>query len=62
MRVMTFGEGGLRYGVNGVERFRRGFRVIFDDDNKVVSVETLEEFAKVSESEQEQIPEIVDYS
>lgn len=50
---MTFCEGGLRYGVNGVERFRRGFRVIFDDDNKVVSVETLEEFAKVSESEQE---------
>lgn len=59
---MTFGEGGLRYGVNGVERFRRGFRVIFDDDNKVVSVETLEEFAKVSDSEQEQTSEIVDYS
>ena len=54
MRIMTFGEGGLRYGVNGVERFRCGFRVIFDDDDKVVSVETLEEFAKVSESEQEQ--------
>ena len=59
---MTFGEGGLRYGVNGVERFRSGFRVIFDDNNKVVSVETLEEFAKVSESEQEQTAEIVDYS
>ena len=53
MRVMTFCEGGLRYGVNGVERFRRGFMVIFDDDNKVVSVESLEEFSKVSESEQE---------
>lgn len=62
MRVVTFGEGGLRFGLNGVERFRRGFRVIFDDNNKVVSVESLEEFAKVSESEQEQIPEIVDYS
>lgn len=62
MRVMTFGEGGLRYGVNGVERFHRGFRVIFDDNNKVVSVESLEEFAKVSESEQEQTSEIVDYS
>lgn len=54
MRVMTFGEGGLSFGVNGAERFRRGFRVIFDDDDKVVSVECLEEFAKVSESEQEQ--------
>lgn len=62
MRVMTFGVGGLRYGVNGVERFRRGFRVIFDNDDKVVSVETLEEFAKLSESEQEQNSEIVDYS
>lgn len=62
MRVVTFCEGGFRFGVNGVERFRRGFRVIFDDDNKVVSVESLEEFAKVSDSEQEQIPEIVDYS
>ena len=62
MRVITFGEGGLRYGVNGVERFRRGFRVIFDDDNKVVSVESLEEFAKASDSEQEQTSEIVDYS
>ena len=59
---MTFGEGGLSFGVNGVERFRRGFRVIFDDDDKVVSVECLEEFAKVSESEQEQTSEIVDYS
>ncbi|MCI6616150.1 hypothetical protein [Ruminococcus sp.] len=54
MRIMTFCEGGLRFGVNGAERFRRGFRVIFDDNNKVVSVESLEEFAKVSESEQEQ--------
>ena len=51
---MSFGEGGYRFGVNGVERFRRGFRVIFDDNNKVVSVESLEEFSKVSESEQEQ--------
>lgn len=62
MRAMTFGEGGLRYGVNGVERFRRAFRVIFDDNNKVVSVESLEEFAKLSESEQEKNSEIVDYS
>ena len=62
MRVVSFGEGGYRFGVNGVERFRRGFRVIFDDDNKVVSEEVVEEFAKVSDSEQEQIPEIVDYS
>ena len=59
---MTFGVGGLSFGVNGVQRFRRGFMVIFDDNNKVVSVESLEEFAKVSESEQEQTPEIVDYS
>lgn len=62
MRVVSFGEGGYLFGVNGVERFRRGFRVIFDDDNNVVSVESLEEFSKVSESEQEQISEIVDYS
>lgn len=62
MRVMTFGEGGLSFGVNGVERFRRGFRVIFDDNNKVVSVESLEEFARVSDSEREQTVEIVDYS
>lgn len=62
MRVVSFGEGGYCFGVNGVERFRRGFRVIFDNDDKVVSVESLEEFAKVSNSEQEQISEIVDYS
>lgn len=59
---MTFGEGGLHYSDKGVERFRSGFRVIFDDDDKVVSVECLEEFAKVSESEQKQTSKIVDYS
>lgn len=62
MRVVNFCEGGLSIGRNGVQRFRRGFRVVFDDDNKVVSVESLEEFAKVSDSEQEQTTEIVDYS
>lgn len=51
---MSFCEGGLSIGRNGVERFRRGFRVVFDDDNNVVFEEVVEEFAKVSESEQEQ--------
>lgn len=62
MRVVTFGEGGLSIGRNGVERFERGFRVVFGEDNKVVSVESFEEFAKVSDSEQEQTSEIVDCS
>lgn len=56
MRVMTFGEGGYLFGVNGVERFRRGFRVVFDDDSNIIYDEFVEEFAKVSDSEQEQIP------
>lgn len=59
---MTFGVGGLRYGVNGVERFRRGFRIVFDDDDNVVFEEVVEEFARVSDSEREQTNEIVDYS
>lgn len=62
MRVVSFGEGGYRFGVNGVERFLRCSIVIFDDNSNIIYDEFVEEFAKVSDSEQEQIPEIVDYS
>lgn len=62
MRVVSFCEGGLSIGRNGVQRFRRGFRIVFDDDDNVVLEEVVEEFARVSDSEREQTIEIVDYS
>ena len=62
MHKVCFGFGGLSFGRNGSERFKEGFCVTFDDDNKVIDVQSFEERAKVSECEQEPSGEIVDYS
>lgn len=62
MRKVCFGFGGLSFGRNGAERFKKGFQVTFGEDNKVIDVQVFEKRVKVSESEQEPIGEIVDYS
>lgn len=62
MHKVCYGFGGLSFGRNGVERFKEGFEVTFDDDNKVIDVQVFEERAKVSDSEQDSLGEIVDYS
>ncbi|MGN0490654.1 hypothetical protein [Ruminococcus sp.] len=53
MHNVCFGFGGVSFGRNGVERFHKGFKVTFGEDNKVIDVQVFEERAKVSDSEQE---------
>lgn len=62
IRIVSFGFGGVSFGRNGAERFRSGFRVVLDENNKEIFSEVVDEHVKVSDSEQEPSGEIVDYN